>query len=72
MLNAAHRDMIHQGTQLGWQPRMSFEELIRMMVRADFEEESKRLYGVNYVMAASEAALYDTHEIEEVVDVGIR
>jgi len=60
-------------TQLGWQPRMSFHELIRTMVKADLEEESKRLYGINYVMAASEGSgLYDTHELEEVVDVGIR
>jgi GDPmannose 4,6-dehydratase len=42
-------------TQLGWQPRMSFQELIRTMVNADLEEESKRLYGINYVMAASGA-----------------
>jgi len=60
-------------TQLGWQPRMSFHELIRTMVKADLEEESKRLYGINYVMAASEGSgLYDTHELEEVVDVDIR
>lgn len=58
-------------TQLGWQPRMSFQELIRTMVNADLEEESKRLYGINYVMADSEgSAIYEPNKLVEAVDGG--
>ena len=41
-------------SQLGWKPKMSFQELIRTMVHADLEEESKRLYGVQFEGSYSE------------------
>ncbi len=57
--------------QLGWQPKMSFQKLIRTMVRADLEEEAKRLYGLNHVMTDSEDSVVQGQEkIVETVDVG--
>lgn len=41
-------------SQLGWKPHMSFQELIRIMVKADMEEETQRLYGTLHVMPDSE------------------
>ncbi len=32
-------------SQLGWKPRMSFQELIRTMVKADLEEEIYKIHG---------------------------
>ncbi len=44
-------------SQLGWQPKISFQELIRIMVKADLKEEATRLYGTNYLMAHSEDSI---------------
>ena len=51
--------------------KMSFQKLIRTMVRADLEEEAKRLYGLNHVMTDSEDSVVQGQEkIVETVDVG--
>ncbi len=31
--------------QLGWEPKVRFEELVRIMVEADLEETKQQLYG---------------------------
>jgi GDPmannose 4,6-dehydratase len=33
--------------QLGWEPKVRFEELVRIMVEADLEETKQQLYGTN-------------------------
>jgi GDPmannose 4,6-dehydratase len=32
-------------TQLGWKPKVTFSELVRMMVESDLEAETKRARG---------------------------
>ncbi len=60
-------------SQFGWKPRMSFQELIRMMVQADLTEETQRLYGTGYVMSEDEnLSMYGQDKLVEVVDAGLR
>jgi GDPmannose 4,6-dehydratase len=33
--------------QLGWEPKVRFEELVRIMVEADLKETEQQLYGTN-------------------------
>jgi GDPmannose 4,6-dehydratase len=39
--------------ELGWEPRVKFEELVRIMVDADLEVASREAHGLTYKEAAS-------------------
>lgn len=58
-------------SQLGWKAHISFNELVRMMVRADFEEETKIFHGTQCLLDDKSRGdnwvpAYSGSELEEV------